>query len=393
MRRSFYIIGGIIITILLVVWLFLLFSSDQTKKDVFNSFGLENTTNDDFFASDIIDAIIPDIFEEKSRLRQLTTRRVIGYTEVTTASSSAIYYTEAGTGHVYKLDTVSNSETRVSNITVPNARSASIAKDGSIAIVQAGENSLETTVVTLAGESIDSFLLDERVENFTMSSNNELLYTTAAAQSVFGRQYDIKNRVSKTLFEVPFREVAVSWGKEGTAAHVIYPKPSRLLQGYAYEAKNGLLQRLPASGFGLVPLYNDVFLLYMKQSDKELTTHLFNKVTGVTTGLPLSLFPPKCAFNSLNTRLYCADANQTSDVDFPDNWLRGEKTYTDSLWVLNVETNEASLLSITLEESGRELDIIEPKAAEDERGLYFINKNDQTLWVYDLEDIMTETQS
>jgi hypothetical protein len=132
--------------------------------------------------------------------------------------------------------------------------------------------------------------------------------------------------------------------------------------------------------------------LYSKQSENSLRTYLLDKTSGTTNELVIPFIPFKCAFTKENAFVYCGDSNEAADAEFPDNWLRGETSYADDIWVTNTVTLESSLLSSTLEESGRELDIVAPQLSETEANLYFSNKNDHTLWVYDLEGIATTTQ-
>ena len=381
MKRSLYIAGIVLILILIGVWLFLLFADEDTKNDVYNRFGISGTPEEGIF-EEVIDAIIPDVFQ-KQYLRQLTTKRVIGYIEVVQASSTLVYFVEGGTGHVYTIDPmIEGSESRISNVTVPVATKAVVADDGMhIAIRSGNQPESEVTVLTRAGETVESFTLDEPVRDFTITTNNDVLYTVAGGSGLYGKSLDLETNTTKTIFEIPFREATIVWGKGPDDSHYVFPKSSRYLEGYLYEIKAGAFRRLPVSGFGLLANGAPNEVLYSTLESDTYVSRLLNVEAKLAQDLPLTFIPEKCTFGV--TLLYCGVSYNPNDYGFPDNWYRGETSFADNIWKLSPQTLELNLVINTLDESGRELDMINPEAGADDRFLYFVNKNDYSLWTYE----------
>lgn len=385
MKRWLFIIGIIIILSLIAVWLFLLFASNETKQDIYNRFGFTGN-EEQGIVDDIVDAILPDLEPEKVPLRQLTTKRVIGYTEVALASSSPqIYFGEAGTGHIYSLNLQNGVESKISNITIAGARMADISENATFAVVRAGEEETgPLTVILFTNGATESFTIDEAVLDFTITDSDQLLYTVSSIDGVLGRSYDIEGRVARTIFSVPFKQTVVGWGDHSDGTHYILPKPSRVLEGYLYKVEDDTFKRVTISGYGLTALKAGSFTLFTKTNEDQYGLYIYNNESGVSTEVNSFFFPEKCAVSSMEVA-YCGyDVRAHNDALFPDNWYRGEVSYADEIWSLNLQTLESTQLLNTMEVSGRDLDIVDVSLSKDEFSLYFKNKNDHTLWVYDV---------
>ncbi|MEY2665397.1 MAG: hypothetical protein RLZZ480_502 [Candidatus Parcubacteria bacterium] len=381
MKKTFYIIGGIIIVILIAIWLFLLFANDSTKAEMYNRFGLSGSTEEGII-EDIIDTIVPDVFQKKY-LRQLTTKRVIGYTEVSEASSTLVYFVEGGTGHVYTIDPmIEGSENRISNITVPVATEASLSPDGSrIAVRTGNQTDSKITILTKNGESFDSYSLGEKIRDFVVDDTGALLYTQVGGTGLFGKEFDIESKTAKAIFEVPFQEATIVWGKTAQGPHYVYPKTSRYLEGFLYQIQDGTFSRLPASGFGFSIYALSSSAVFSKIVNGKFTSYITDIKSGETEELPLNYIPEKCAFGT--EALYCSFGGDIiNDYDFPDNWYRGEISFTDSLWKTTVDTQSNKVVDM-FSDSGREIDGISLHLGRGDELLYLINKNDHSLWVYE----------
>ena len=71
----------------------------------------------------------------------------------------------------------------------------------------------------------------------------------------------------------------------------------------------------------------------------------------------------------------------------PDLWYKGEVQMNDSLWEYSVENESTSLLVSPENATGRQLDIVQPQFGINDANLYFQNKVDQTLWIYEYRPI------
>ncbi len=68
---------------------------------------------------------------------------------------------------------------------------------------------------------------------------------------------------------------------------------------------------------------------------------------------------------------------------FPDDWYKGVVSYTDSIVSIDIETGNTTSLIDLLNESGREVDVYKIGKNSGSTKIYMVNKNDNTLWLYD----------
>jgi hypothetical protein len=389
MKRVFFIIGIIIIVILIGVLVFLLFASDQQKKDIFSAFNFKDTSAG-VVVDNIIKTILPDPKAKLDPLRQLSLKRVIGATEITGTSTSSsspmVFFAEAGTGHIYSMDVNSGQENRVSNITVPTAQLASISSDGSYAAIatNASANGRKVTILNLPqeGKELTSTEVSELVEDFTLTVDDKLLYTTLVGDSLTGRSYDPTKNETKTLFTLPFKEARVRFGEKSTDSVYAYPKTADSLEGYIYEINGGVLNRLPISGFGLSAISGTNYILYSLNKTGTYTSFIYNTTDKTSSPSPFVGIPEKCHILNDRNQAFCGSADIAKQNTATD-WYKGTKTTPDSLWLLQLDSNSSTILTNPKELVARDLDVIYPTASMDGVRFYFINKTDGGLWIFD----------
>jgi len=395
MKRWLFISGIVTIIILMAVWVYLLFFGVPSKGEVFNAFDFGDTTDQNIPGPTATEEVVVtdnNTFEPLAQLRQLTTKQVIGYTEVAKDASSTpvIYFAEAGTGHVFSLDLTTGVENRISNITIPVASKAAISKNGQYVAI-ASDSDLQQSgieILTLAtdGSAPSSFAIDEPVIDFKMSTGDDLLYANQTNNSVIGKSLNLKTKVTKTLFEIPFREAVIVWGETADATHYVYPKASSQLEGYFYQIQKGTLSRTPIAGYGLTTIGNGTYSIFTRQENNHYQSYSYDVSKNTAASLVMGFLPEKCAFSKNNAAAaVCAYTFNSDTATLPDTWYQGEISFSDDLWEVSLADSESLLLVDTLAVSGRELDIINLLVSTDDEQVYFINKNDRTLWVYDFQ--------
>ena len=387
MKRTLFIIGIIIIVILAGVLLFLLFANDDQKRDIFSAFDFGDGTDSAVILDTIVDAMTPGE-DRPAALRQLTLKRVVGATELNpTASSSSIivYFVEAGTGHVFSLDVESGAENRLSNITVPTANEAVINATGNYALILSGGQSAgrELTLVTLPGvnRELTSLGFNERVEQATLTSDDKVLYTTVAGNVLIAREYTIATNETRTLFTLPFKEATVRFPKKSSGSIYAYPKTAQFLESYVYEINGGVISRLPFSGYALTATGEQNIILITAYQSGTYETSLYDTTQKGRQLLPFNTIAEKCSFIGDANTLYCGIFSDTTD-ETPIKWYQGILTTTDVLFRINEFGEMVSLVDLK-ETSGRDIDVIHLTGSTDAARLYFVNKLDGTLWIYD----------
>lgn len=396
MKKYFLIIGGVLIVVLLIaLWMYLLFfGTPKSVDEVFTGFGFGDETTGDNTTPPTEQPAAPTenpvVNMNREALRQLTTRPVIGYREIQATASATpyVYYAEAGTGHIFSINLVSGEEVRLSGTTIAEANNADFSDDGRYAVIQSGYGRATKTALgeISTSTSVQLTNLPDQIDDFVIARNNELLYTMRGAVTT-GKAMSLATRATRTLFTLPFREAIVSWGSTATATHYIHPKSSYLLQGFVYSAQGGKLARVPLSGFGLTADGAGTIALASYTENETLYSYLFNTKTGTRFAGSFIVFPEKCTFSYKTPgRFWCASFVGDTSFGFPDTWYRGEVSSQDVLYEVEITAESIATTNLvdTFATTNREVDIIGMAIGRSEDRLYFMNKNDNTLWLYDL---------
>ncbi len=392
-RPLFVIIGSVIVLVLIFVWVYILFFSEPKVGDEsFADLGFGDTTDTSYDPTigtgteetePIVDVSGPE------RLRQLTTRPVVGYQDVQKAPSStpAVYYVESGTGHIFSIDLVSGEERRISGTTIPASREAVITPDGQFLMARSGSGNGAKIIVGEIDpmqESVSIGTIDERIVSFTATTDNTFLYAVQTGDSVIAKEYDPTTASAKNLFTTPFREAVIAWGKSAADTHHFYPKAAAQLEGYGYQVTKGKIDRLPADGYGFSLRGSSAGVLYSEQVNYDYRSFIYNTSLDTTFPAPLLLIPEKCAALTLTpANLVCGGQFGMNGESLPDNWYQGIISFADGLWLIDVENGLVEELVNITSESGRQLDVTGVLVSSDDQRLYFTNSHDNYLWTLD----------
>jgi len=397
MKQKFYIILALaFILLLLAIFIYLfVFGTPKTEEvnPVFNDLGMAGQADNSFVLSpepNLNGETAGNI--ERPRLRQLTTKPVVGFVEVqaTATDPVSILYAEGGTGHIYQIDFLSGVETRISNTTIAEASFASFSPSGNHVAFRSGDRRESDNVRVwqldrsqgLSGQSIIANQIDE----FKIINDRELIFTSRSNEGLVNNVYNLESQVTTKLFTVPFYEAKMLWGSTSRATHYTHPKPSALLEGYLYSFHNGKMSRLPLQGYGFSATANEDMVLYNKVTGQNTVSHLYNLASGESRPLDAVVVPEKCYLPHQGLEFVCGFEATDIPREFPDEWYKGNISFKDSIWLLNAKTMTGESLINTLTESGREVDMIDLQYYPEHtsNSLYFINKNDNTLWLYEL---------
>ncbi len=384
-RTYFYIAGGTILFLLIGFWVYsFLYGSPTNGDSVFTNLGIFGQNNTEEIITPLVIEENPTVDVATERLRQLTTKPVIGARIVDLASTTVMRYVEAGTGHIFDIDLVSGQETRVSQISVPVAEKAVISPNGTYVAIRSGlGNEGLVTLINLSDlANPSSTKLPNLMRTFAFGYNNELLFTEIALGQTEGKGYLPSTATTRRLFAAPFVAHEMAWSESSTTNHIIYTKPAASMIGYAYEVTAGGLKRYPYSGFGLTITQSGGVRFVGRLMDGGYRAVVIN-AAGQGNESPAALIPEKCVAGTNNRQSqYCASPFALTERNFPDAWYKGQYISNDNIW--EIKEGSASMVAFPSQTIGRNLDITNLRLSNDSKMLYFTNRTDNTLWLYEI---------
>jgi len=392
MKRTILIVSGVAVVLLLIgVWAYILFTGTTSETVSFNDFGFGDTT-DPTVLLPLIEETEPDPVAggQSERLRQLTTKPVVGFAEIlptSTTSPVVVYHVEAGTGHIFSLDLDTREERRVSATTIPLATKAVLTPNGQHVLIQSDTGVRASFVIGTLSTSSDrmsNIPLDESIVSFAATLENQFVYAVTAGDTLVAKLYEPATGSVTTLFTIPFREATISWHHTAAGPHIVYPKATSRLEGYVYSYTNGVVSRLNASGYGLSAVGSASAIIYGSFDGEAYTSYSVGNDALVSVATPITLIPEKCRFTNTNSTVaLCGVSFDPLPHLMPDPWYRGDVILNDSLWEYNTVSRSARLLVSPETATGRQVDLINPQLDSTDSHFYFQNKVDDTLWLYE----------
>ncbi len=218
---------------------------------------------------------------------------------------------------------------------------------------------------------------------------NKMFYLQKDAVGVIGTIQNFVTNTSEVVFESPFSEWLAIWGGEKSVN--LSTKPSYAAPGYAYELNTETKRYFKRSGGqnGLLVLPSpDNTKLFTAQSvDNTITNSLYDIETGESFTLNTQTFIEKCVWSSDSIFIYCGVPQNLEFNQYPDVWYQGLVGFSDSLWMINTDTLEETLIADLREQDpNADIDIENIGISPKDQYLYFIDKKTEFLWSYRLID-------
>lgn len=384
------IIGGMSVLILLCVWLYLLiYGTPKPVEQFFTDFSFSGSSDNTQPISEqpIVEESQIDI--SPAKLRQLTTRPVIGYSDSRATSSDPriIRYVEGGTGHVFSINMETGEETRVSNNTIPNPESAVFSPDNQYVLVRSGfSRNSKTVLINLSDTSSNATVtLDPIMDDFTFADDGSILYTTLTSNGTSGYKMYPDTKITTKIFDFPFQEATMVWSRNDKSPHYVYPKTSTQLRGYLYSIKNGKLKRETSDGLGLTAEASPDYIVSTVLDGSEPASYIYDRAQNKFNASPIIFEPHKCILSSTAKYImYCGYEITEYGYSYPNDWYQGARSFSDNIWSVNLFNLSATQLTNPENEVGRVVDITNMETSSDGKVLYFTNKNDNTLWSYEI---------
>jgi hypothetical protein len=378
------ILGAFIILSVVGVWVYLFtYGTPKNSGEVFARFGIGDNTDTEVIPTQVNESETVDMQKSTDagapqKLRQLTTRPVAG----AVFAGSELIYVEQGTGHIYAINLDGGKETLVNGTTIAQSAEAVFSTDGAYVAITSYGSSGNTVVVErvlMDSEEIEGVTLPAGATDVAFSkASNTVLYLLKNSNGSSGYSYNILKKSSTLLFSIPLSDIRVLWG---TPTYV-YTTPTATAVGFIYKIEGNSLAYVTGGGYGLMGLpYSGGIVI--TSAGEEMLYSITNRGKDNQIVFTDPLIPEKCVADQ--TLFYCAiPTNKPDPQTFPDEWYKGVVSYSDTLWLIDTKDGSASTITDFLAESGREVDVSKIGIDDAGKRIYFVNKNDNTLWMFDM---------
>jgi hypothetical protein len=122
------------------------------------------------------------------------------------------------------------------------------------------------------------------------------------------------------------------------------------------------------------------YAIYSASNSSGISSGIYDFSKGNTlafTGNPT--LPEKCVWSKLSkTTAYCAVPSTIPIGNYPDDWYKGNISFTDNIYKVNLSLPAVQFLYSLPKDQN--IDVINPFLDAKEENLYFTNKNDYFLW-------------
>ncbi len=344
-------------------------------------------------------------------LRLLSGTPVGGYGASTTASTTNILWIDRGRGNVYQASSDSLNITTLSNTVVPrifesvwnkNLTSfmASLFEDGDLTpatvyteLIRKPSRTSSTTPASPDASSAPYELRGKNIAGniigYAASPDKSRLFTLLDENGSGVGYISAFNASNPTrLFTTPLTQLNVSWPSDNVIA--ITTKGSANYGGFLYFVNPGtgawskILGPLP----GLSARVNDTgkYVLYSSTGkNNDILTGIYSVTAGTTTDAIVRTLADKCAWGNFYKELaYCGVPTRLVPGRYPDDWYLGTLSTVDKIWQVNAVTGEVKLVSSLIDQADRILNVFNLETDPKDKYLFFMNKNDLSLWSLDL---------
>ncbi len=337
------------------------------------------------------DFIIKDVYATTTPATTTKSQapKVIGKAEV-------IRWLERGTGNIYETATSTLTKTRLSNTTAPQIEEAYFTGNGNAVITRKLVGTTDT-VETRYGQlkPITATSTEQSLEFGTISTSISYIAISPDKTRMFsinpigarGSIAKVDGSSKTTAFDSPFTEWLADW--PSTNAIILTTKPSGTTDGLAYllNPQTRAFTKILGNRKGLTVLVSPDTnkILFGEFAQGEYQLNVADRKTGAVRLLYMKTLPEKCVWSKIETSIvYCGIPTSLPFSTYPDTWYQGVVSFSDSLWRIDTNTGETRLIFGAFDSTDEALDMTYLTLSTKEDAILFRNKNDLSLWSYQL---------
>lgn len=357
----------------------------------------------------------PDVTDEVvilERLRQISQVPTAGGTvfsrtvEDNSLFSSApeqvdvMRFIERSTGHLYETTGETNIVTRITNTTIPRVINAEFISGDQVLLqyIDPTSNAFKTfsaevvepsNTLVLENETrlsrLSGVFLQDNVRTLDINVSGEVLYGINEGNEFSLRMTDRNGNEVREIFNSQLTNWHPTLYGESSVVLTHAPSYSSFGKSFLLNTDTAVLSNLYSGKLALqtLPSPDGTKILMSFRDGREMSLYIFKEGELVDTGI--NTYAEKCVWSSDNTFAYCAEPLNDISSQAPDNWYKGIESYSDDVYQINTTNNFVDLLFSPFEEGSYSIDITKPELSLNERYMYFMDKETETFWTYQLE--------
>ena len=345
-------------------------------------------------------------------LRLLSDAPVGGYGASTTASTTIVRWIDRGRGNIYEVSENSAALVTLSNTVLPrmyesvwnkslNAFIGSIIDpSGSQSTVYAQIQSRATSssaTSTKPASGNDVFTpfqlkgkdLPDGMIGYAISPKKDKIFMFIDENgNGVGYTATFDGKSVTRIFSTPLTKVNIDWPEDNTIA--ITTKGAAAQSGFLYfvDPKKGTWKKIlgPISGLSARVSRDAKYVVYSSSNaGGTMSTNILTVATQAVKDTLLRTIADKCVWgNFYKSTVYCAAPSRPAQAVYPDDWYKGNVSFADKIWQVDAVTSEVHLISSIVDQSDRIIDAYHLGLDSRDDYLFFMNKNDLSLWSLDL---------
>ncbi len=315
-----------------------------------------------------------------------------------TEFATALRYVDKATGNIYQTFADKIEERRFSETIIPKVYDAYFGNNGQ-SVVMRRLKSNDVTIESFYGllpkeklgedmvsNELKGAFLPEGIKDISLSPDaSKIFYLSNFGESIIGTTLSLSDTKKTQVFDSAFTEWNSSWPTLKTIA--LNTKPSSEVPGHMYTLdvdKKGFMRVLGGIN-GLTTLMSPDGKRVLV-GNNTVSLYIYRMDTKTYETLGINTIPEKCVWGKTNITLYCAVPVNIEGTEYPDNWYRGEVSFSDQIWKINlIDGSTYMLADPILVPKGEDIDGIKLAVDAKEEYLFFINKKDSFLWKLDLK--------
>jgi hypothetical protein len=343
------------------------------------------------------------------RLRLLSSTPVGGYgasttlpnTKLAVEGTTIIRWIDRGRGNIYEARGNTTSIETLSNTVVPRIVdsqwtgnvgafvAAMLTPDTKEVELVFGrlrpETATSTTPFALRGSGVQTNLI-----TYAVSPRKDKVFTLVRENNEgVGYISNLDGTSMVQIFSTPLTQVTAEWPEENTIA--ITTNPSANQNGFLYfiNPKTGAWKKIlgPLSGLTALVSHDAKYALISSSygDSNSIKTSIINIGKGTQTELSLRTMASKCVWGNFYKELvYCGIPISLPSGLYPNDWYAGTMSFADNIWQINASSGELKLTSSLTQQAKKPIDAYRMGLDRNDNFLFFINKDDLSLWSLDL---------